>query len=60
MNKKQAIEFADLTVRADTQVSGGGAVRDWLVDRWDGISFGLASVGWGEGGSIDTLTDALG
>ena len=35
------------------------AVVDALVDVWDGVSAGLASVGWGSGGSIATVTDTL-
>ena len=35
------------------------AVRDALVEVWDGISGGLASIGWGSGGAIDTINDTL-
>jgi hypothetical protein len=35
------------------------AIRDKLVSTWDGISGGLASIGWGSGGAIDTISDTL-
>jgi hypothetical protein len=58
MEKKTTVSLHDLEVRHDQK--GGGWLRDKLVDAWDGVSGGLASVGWGEGGSIDTITKTLG
>lgn len=39
----------------------GEAIYDWALDKWDGISGGLASIGWDrETGSIATITRTLG
>jgi hypothetical protein len=35
------------------------AIRDTLVGVWDGMSGGLASIGWGSEGAFDIITDKL-